>query len=331
MNQSSLVTTVTVEPMGVRGDIETILAPLSEVRFLVDLPDDATKVECLRESSCLLTMMPLKEIPAAAWRYAQHWQFVQFMSAGVDQMDFSLLPRQVKAADNGGAYDLPMAEHALAMALCLSKKLLPKHEMLRRGEFDQFTPTGTLRGKVCAVLGLGGVGREAARLFRFLGMRVHAINRTGKTDQEVDFIGTLDDLEPVLRQADLVLVTLANTQSTANLLDEERISWLKPTVIVLNLARGSLVDEAALYRFLKDNPESGAGIDAWWKEPFVHGEFRLNFPFLDLPNVIGSPHNSPQIPGAMQHSIRRAAENLARYLTGGEVRGMLQWDERGVL
>lgn len=331
MNNNKAITTVTVEPWGVREEIEKILSAVTEVRFLTDLTDQALQLATLAESKYLLTMMPLREVPEEAWKFAGNWEFVQFMSAGVDQMDFSRLPQTVTAANNGGAYDEPMAEHVLAMALCLCKKLLPNHHLLQQGEFDQFALTGTLKGKICAVLGLGGIGAASARLFRLMGMRIHAINSSGKTDQEVDFIGTLNDLEEVMRKADVLLITLPNTQSTENLLNKERFGWLKPSAMIINVARGSLVDEEALYHFLKDNPESSAGIDAWWKEPFMHGQFSLKFPILDLPNVLGSPHNSSQVPGAMQRSIQRAASNLARYIQGQEVTGVLHWDDNGVL
>jgi phosphoglycerate dehydrogenase-like enzyme len=103
---------------------------------------------------------------------------------------------------------------------------------------------------------------------------------------------------------------------------------MKDDAILINLARGEIVQEKALYDHLVGHPRFTACIDAWWIEPIRHGEFRIDQPFLSLPNVVASPHNSAQGEGARDISLRRAAENYQRALTGETPLHIIGADER---
>ena len=102
---------------------------------------------------------------------------------------------------------------------------------------------------------------------------------------------------------------------------------MKPPAILVNVARGAILDEGALYEHLRRNPEFGAGIDAWWREPSTAGAFETDYPFFELPNLIGSPHNSALVPDILQHSARLAAANVHRYLRGVPVTGVVHRDD----
>lgn len=313
-----------------RPVVSRALAGLADVAYLADL-DRPARADALRRCEAFLALRPHVEIAPGEWPAAPPWRFVQLLSAGADHIDFKGFPPGCTVACNAGGFSEAMAEHVLAMALALTKKLRANHLALRAGVFNQFEDTGTLRGKTCGILGYGGIGRETARLMRLLGMRIHALNTSGRGDDGVDFMAGPDQLETFLRGVDVLVVCLPLTRSTQGLLGAEQLSWLKPDVTIINVARGEIIDESALYDFLSTHPGASAGIDAWWVEPFRHGEFRMDRPFLDLPNVIGSPHNSPRVPGGGQVALERACENLARWLRGEPPRGVLRWDATGVL
>jgi phosphoglycerate dehydrogenase-like enzyme len=231
-------------------------------------------------------------------------------------------------ATNGGGYAESMAEHALAMALAAAKRLVLEHENLKRGQFNQFTRNRMLAGRVCGIFGFGGIGAATAQLMHGIGMRVHAINRHGRTDQRVEWIGTPERLNELLEAADVLLISAPLTRATYGLIGTAELRRMKDDAILINLARGEIVQERALYDHLVRHPNFTACIDAWWVEPVRHGEFRIDQPFLDLPNVIASPHNSAQGDGAHDISLRRAVENCRRALTGEAPLHLIGLDER---
>ena len=117
-----------------------------------------------------------------------------------------------------------MAEHALAMALAAAKRLIVEHENLKLGQFNQFTRNRMLAGGLRGIFGFGGIGAATARLMHSIGMRVHAINRHGRTDEQVDWIGTPERLNELLAAADVLLISAPLTRAISDVMDALRIS-----------------------------------------------------------------------------------------------------------
>jgi phosphoglycerate dehydrogenase-like enzyme len=303
------------------------LAGASAVVYLTEL-DETARAEALRNTGVLLTFNTSKELRSGEAKLLAGARLIQFMIAGVDFIPLGELPESVPVATNGGGYAESMAEHALAMALAAAKRLVFEHENLKRGQFNQFERNRMLAGRLCGIFGFGGIGAATARLMRGIGMRVYAINRHGRTDQRVDWIGTPERLNELLEVADVLVISAPLTRATYGLIGAAELRRMKDDAILVNLARGEIVQERPLYDHLVTHPSFIACIDAWWIEPVRHGEFRIDQPFLDLPNVIASPHNSGQGDGAHDLSLRRAVENCRRALTGEAPIHIIGLDER---
>ncbi|HXF57032.1 MAG TPA: 2-hydroxyacid dehydrogenase [Actinomycetota bacterium] len=310
----------------VRGAYEDVLGPLAKVAFLEGLEPPARR-SALAEAVALVTWDPWRELEEPERPLLAGVELVQLLSAGADHLRFAELPGHLVVASNVGAYAEPIAEHALAVALALAKRLPQNHARLARGVFRAQGPSRWVQGATVAVLGLGGIGRATARRFRALGARVLAVNTTGRTDEPVEFCGTLADLDRVLSQADVIVVCLPLTRATRGLIGRRELALMKPDAILVNVARGAIVDEEALFERLRDYPEFSAGIDTWWEEPRAGAPFRTRFPFFELPNLLGSPHNSPLVPGMEVTAARRAAENVRRFLLGQPLRGLVRRED----
>ena len=105
---------------------------------------------------------------------------------------------------------------------------------------------------------------------------------------------------------------------------------MKKNAILINISRGGIIEEKALYEHLKNHPYFMAGIDAWWVEPFQHGKFEVHYPFFNLPNFIGSPHNSGVVEGAIEEAIKDAVLNVKNYLDGKEIRGVTNREDYSI-
>jgi len=303
------------------------LTGLAEVTRLPG-PDDPARGEMLSSAVALLAWHPDRELAPTDWAGATQVRFLQTISAGLDHVSFDRLPATVTVAGNAGAYAAPMAEHVLAMVLGLAKRLVVAHQELAAGRFDQQTPSRSVAGRTAVILGYGGIGRAVARLLRPFGIHVIGVNRSGRADESADEVVTVDRLDQVLPRAEILVISLPLTRATVGLIGARELALMPAEAILVNVARGEIVDEDALYRHLVEVPTFLAGIDAWWVEPFRHGRFELGHPFLTLPNVLGSPHNSGVVPEANAEAVRLAAANVARFLHGQAQTGVAGPEDR---
>ena len=315
---------VTYAPGEEEKDIyREILEDIANVHYLADKTGNE-RIEILNGAEVVIALsFSQKEIDPTELSRLENMRFVQLIYAGADNVPFTLIPEDIRLASNAGAFAEPIAEHVLALTLSLAKNLFPKYKLLCDGRFDRSGFNRKLKDGICGIIGLGGNGRKIAKIMRAVGMKVYGINRSGKTEARVDFMGNVTDMKKVLQAADVIVVTPPLTRKTWNLLGKKELAWMKPDAILINVGRGDVINQQALYAHLESNPDFRAGIDTWWSEPVGQGDFTLEYPFCKLPNFIGSPHNADHVPGAIPHATRLALENVKNFLLGEDIRGVL--------
>ncbi len=326
MNSGPLVVTYKLTERS-RAIVAEELAGAAEVIYLADLMPGEREA-ALSRAGAVLANDTASELGPGESALIGNARLLQFSAAGVDWVPTRDLPPELPVAGNKGASAEPMAEHIVALALAAAKRLFVEHALLKRGEFNQRSPNRMLAGGICGILGFGAVGVATARLMRAFGMKIHAINRRGASPEPTDWIATTERLDDLLRAADVFVISAALTQATEGLIGARELGLMKEDAILVNVARGEIVDEAALYAHLAAHPRFSAGIDAWWIEPVRHGRFTMGYPFLDLPNVIGSPHNSAGGGVWRDVSLRRAIANCRRALQGDTPLNLIGPDER---
>ncbi len=309
-----------------KAAVEPLLEGKARVAYLEEA-GETERLDLVRSAKVVVSWVPQRELTAAELDALASVELIQMVSAGVDHVPFAAIPEGPRIASNAGAYAEPMAEHALAMILALAKRLLIEHRALARGEFRQRNLNRRLAGGKAAIVGYGGTGQATARMLRAIGMSILAVNTSGKTSDSVELAATLDDLHAVLSGADVVLLSLPLTVRTRGLIGARELGWMKEDAILVNVARGELVDQKALYEHLAAHPSFQAGVESWWIEPLRHGEFRVDYPFFELENFLGCPHNSAMVEGALADGARLAGENVARFLAGEEPYGLVRRED----
>ena len=323
------------------GSTLLVALPLDEAarKGVIEALDGAAELVCLTDlaphqrgaalsAATVVLVRDLKPFLPEELALLGKVRLVQCITAGVDYLPLSQLPPAVPVAANGGGYAEPMAEHALAMVFAAAKRIIVEHAALARGEFRQQIENRMLAGSVCGIFGFGSIGIATAQIMRSVGLRVHGINRSGTGHPLLEWVGTPAQLDTMLATADVLVISAPLTQSTVGLFGARELALMKSDAILVNLARGEIIDEAALFAHLQAAPTFTACIEAWWVEPIRHGAFRMDHPFMTLPNVIASPHNSATVPGSRPAALRRAVENCRRALVGEPVQYVVSDEHR---
>ena len=220
-----------------------------------------------------------------------------------------------------GMHATPLAEFCLMSMLIFVKDFFHMAEEKRRRHWQRTCATD-LRGKTLAVVGLGRVGREVARLGMCLGMRVIGSKRhvegVDPASVNVEQLYGWKNLEPMLGEADFLVLICPETEETRGLIGEGELSSMKEGSVLINISRGSIVDEAALIRSLQSGRLGGAALDVAEVEPLPPDS-----PLWDMPRVIISSHSASTVELENERLTEIFCDNLRRYLDGRPLRNLL--------
>ncbi len=259
-------------------------------------------------------LIELYPTPDALRRQAPHLRWLQLTSAGVDRAARSgLIETDLMVTSASGLHATPIGEYVLCVMLMFCKGAQRFVRAQERQEWVRYMPQ-ELYGKTVGVVGMGHIGAEVARLAKAFGCRILATRRsaTAPTKDEVaDELLPPSDLPHLLAESDFVVLAVPLTTETRHLIGEAELRAMKPTAVLINIARGAVVDEAALVRALDEGWIAGAGLDVFEQEP-LPPESEL----WGLESVIMSPHISGGTEIYNQRAVGIFCENLRRYLAG---------------
>ena len=244
-------------------------------------------------------------------------RWVHFTTSGMNPYPWvpPLLARGVRMSTSTGSNAEPVAQIALMGLLLMARRA---HVWIRGQQRHEWRPhrgkdvPPDIAGQTVVIVGLGAVGSRVAHYARMLGMKTIGVRRSPRRpEDEVDELVTPDALRTVLPRADFLVMTCPLTAQTRNLIDAQMLALLKPTASFINVARGEVVDEAALVAALQRNALAGAYLDVYQKEPLPPDS-----PLWDLPNVVMSPHNASSAQGNEARATRYFIDNIARLVQG---------------
>ncbi|MEO8281107.1 MAG: D-2-hydroxyacid dehydrogenase [Ideonella sp.] len=213
--------------------------------------------------------------------------WMHFLTAGRDGFDGVELPAQIEITGAAGATAPVVAEHAMALLLALVRQLPRVLQQQAERHWDRgFSGSmSSLEGRTMLIVGLGRIGQEIARRARPFGVKLLGINRDGRPDPSVDECLPLSDLHLGLSRCDIVMLSIALTPQTRHLLDQAAFAACQPGTILINVARGAIVDQAALCDALSSGRLAGAGLDVVQPEPLPASD-----PLWQQQRLMLSPH-----------------------------------------
>ena len=246
-------------------------------------------------------------------------RLVQVPAAGVDSVDVEACAAAgIPVASCAGANAVAVGEWCLWAALSALRGLVTSERKLRTGEWEQLGRARyELAGKVVGVVGMGDVGVEAARRFAAFGVDLRYWTRTRRPAAlEEELALTWTELDELIPTVDVLVLAIALTADTRELLDADLLSRMKPTAVVVNAARGGVTDEAALAEALADGRLHGAAVDVYTTEPPPP-----DHPLLEVETAVTTPHLAGATAESVGRILTRSIDNVRRALEGGEIPG----------
>ena len=293
--------------------------PAHVQRFLGATPEAFAEAPA---PDCIFLCIPKQEPLRTLWPRVQNMRWMHTLFAGLEHMMFpELQESEVVVSNAQGVFARSLSEYALTSMLYFAKDIPRMLRQQREGNWEPFD-VEELHGRTLGIVGYGGIGKATAMRAHAFGMRVLALRRRpekGKDDPHVDETLPMTELHRLLAESDYVLLSAPQTPDTIGMIGPAELARMKPNAVLINLARGPLVDEAALIQTLQEGKIRGAALDVFNEEPLPAGH-----PFWTLPNVLLSPHTADHTATWLDEATEVFLENFAKFEKGEPLRNVVE-------
>jgi phosphoglycerate dehydrogenase-like enzyme len=284
------------------------LRKLGEVDYHDTLPGTEERlIERIQEAELVVNIRSSSRFGESVFRACPKMRLLSLWGTGTDNVDLPAASTcGVTVTNTPGVSAYSVAEHALTLMLAAARSIPAQDAAVRAGEW----PRGAgveLRGKTLGIAGLGAIGRRFAELGRGIGMRVIAWTMNPRPVEGVEQV----EFEQLLRESDVLSLHTRLSPRTEGMIGAREFGLMKPSAILINTARGAIVDEGALLEALRAKRIRAAGIDVFAAEPLPAGHALTN-----LPNVVLTPHSAGITPEALEAGLQLAVANVKSFLEG---------------
>ena len=312
---------VMLESLAVSEDIlKSYIKPLEEAGHTFHAYEKSSDEEVLKEESkdadiLILANMPLRQ---EVIRNCSHLKFIDVAFTGVDHVDLEAAKEMGAALSNASGYsNESVAELTLGMILSLLRTVPQVEARCRDGKTKDGLVGFELKGKTVGIIGTGAIGMRTAQLCSAFGCKVIAYN--GFSKKENSELITYMPLKDLLEEADIVALHCPLTEQSRHLINQETIGYMKKSAILINAARGPVVDSDALAKALNEGRIAGAGIDVFEVEPPLN----TDHPLLHAKNTIVTPHVAFATKESMEIRAEIVFRNIDQWLKGEQINKIL--------
>ena len=297
-------------------------------KLQLEFPDVEFITDCEKDESHLMKADIIigGKLPENIIKNAEMLKLIVVPFAGVNHLPFHILKKkQIRAANShGNAWQV--AERTIAMILAFYGKIIEYHKDMQEGQWHGFwvgrgldDTWESIRGKTCSILGTGEIGRHIALLLKAFDVGIIGLKNRPVNSLPEYFDRIVYSIDEAIGESEIIIIALPSTPETRGIIDENALEKMKGKFLV-NIGRGDIVDERALYDALKSGSLRGAAIDCWYTYPEegTVGE-PSRYPINKLPNIVLSPHVAGFSHQAAVLNIEHACENIRRFLKSGEL------------
>ena len=278
-----------------------------DVRAYTSRPsNEAELIERIRGAQFVINVRARTAFTREVFRACPELKLISIWGTGTDNVDLAAARELgIRVTNTPGVSAIAVAEHALTLMLAVARKIVQVDSQVRQGQWPR-AMVSRIHGKTLGLIGTGAIGGEMARLGKAVGCRVIAwtFHPRGGIAEWVSF-------EDVFRQSDFVSLHVRQSPETVGMIRREHFEMMKPGAILINTARGAIVNEADLLEALQAGRIAGAGLDVFEQEPLPEKS-----PFLSLPNVVLTPHSAGITPETTEAGIAMAIDNILRFIAG---------------